>query len=154
MEVGAHALLRRPIAETRAHCRTIGLMNRERAGVAPVYEALARAYTLGIDVAWTRLLGVSYPLAAPCQVPGLCQWDDTQAWEVPTFADYGGDADQRFTIDLRSEESAYIADHCIQGKVLFPAVGYLCLVWCFFFSSRRRHTRSLCDWSSDVCSSD
>src|SRR5437588_2051973 len=22
----------------------------------------------------------------------------------------------------------------------------------FFFSSRRRHTRSLCDWSSDVCS--
>src|SRR5260221_9758847 len=24
----------------------------------------------------------------------------------------------------------------------------------FFFSSRRRHTISLCDWSSDVCSSD
>src|SRR6476646_8083989 len=24
----------------------------------------------------------------------------------------------------------------------------------FFFSSRRRHTRSLCDWSSEVCSSD
>src|SRR2546430_9734228 len=28
----------------------------------------------------------------------------------------------------------------------------LCL--CFFFSSRRRHTRFDCDWSSDVCSSD
>src|SRR5437867_13438360 len=28
--------------------------------------------------------------------------------------------------------------------------------WCgfFFFSSRRRHTRSYGDWSSDVCSSD
>src|SRR6266571_6049712 len=25
---------------------------------------------------------------------------------------------------------------------------------CFFFSSRRRHTRLTCDWSSDVCSSD
>src|SRR5699024_4344222 len=25
---------------------------------------------------------------------------------------------------------------------------------CFFFSSRRRHTRSKRDWSSDVCSSD
>src|SRR5438034_4702642 len=24
----------------------------------------------------------------------------------------------------------------------------------FFFPSRRRHTRSLCEWSSDVCSSD
>src|SRR5260221_8254984 len=29
-----------------------------------------------------------------------------------------------------------------------------CCVFPFFFSSRRRHTRSLCDWSSDVCSSD
>src|SRR2546430_13671873 len=28
----------------------------------------------------------------------------------------------------------------------------LCVV--FFFSSRRRHTRFDCDWSSDVCSSD
>src|SRR5256886_6207079 len=25
---------------------------------------------------------------------------------------------------------------------------------CFFFSSRRRHTRFDCEWSSDVCSSD
>src|SRR5207248_4574832 len=31
----------------------------------------------------------------------------------------------------------------------------LSLVWfVFFFSSRRRHTRSYGDWSSDVCSSD
>src|SRR6266480_308907 len=29
------------------------------------------------------------------------------------------------------------------------------LIFCFFFfSSRRRHTRLTCDWSSDVCSSD
>src|SRR5215471_20595411 len=28
------------------------------------------------------------------------------------------------------------------------------LLFIFFFSSRRRHTRSLRDWSSDVCSSD
>src|SRR6266571_4762306 len=28
------------------------------------------------------------------------------------------------------------------------------LVLLFFFSSRRRHTRLTCDWSSDVCSSD
>src|SRR2546421_6669708 len=29
-----------------------------------------------------------------------------------------------------------------------------CRCVCFFFSSRRRHTRSDRDWSSDVCSSD
>src|SRR5438034_10495786 len=34
------------------------------------------------------------------------------------------------------------------------SAGWLCKGLSFFFSSRRRHTRSLCDWSSDVCSSD
>src|SRR5207245_7183552 len=29
-----------------------------------------------------------------------------------------------------------------------------CTSLCFFFSSRRRHTRCYRDWSSDVCSSD
>src|SRR5699024_11224534 len=31
---------------------------------------------------------------------------------------------------------------------------YLPVCYDFFFSSRRRHTRSKRDWSSDVCSSD
>src|SRR2546422_6298378 len=30
----------------------------------------------------------------------------------------------------------------------------MCAPVCFFFSSRRRHTRCSRDWSSDVCSSD
>src|SRR2546429_6495862 len=39
------------------------------------------------------------------------------------------------------------------GVGLKKAVGLQCCV-CFFFSSRRRHTRCSRDWSSDVCSSD
>src|SRR5437879_3968261 len=45
--------------------------------------------------------------------------------------------------------------------VLAPAVRllgrpacFVSLLVCFFFSSRRRHTRYIGDWSSDVCSSD
>src|SRR5688572_33414737 len=34
------------------------------------------------------------------------------------------------------------------------AVAYAVSWLFFFFSSRRRHTRFDCDWSSDVCSSD
>src|SRR5260221_14470336 len=37
--------------------------------------------------------------------------------------------------------------------VLYTSVSYVRLAF-FFFSSRRRHPRSLCDWNSDVCSSD
>src|SRR2546430_13621063 len=39
---------------------------------------------------------------------------------------------------------------------MLSAGEYWSVLWyvCFFFSSRRRHTRFDCDWSSDVCSSD
>src|SRR5262245_62687882 len=36
----------------------------------------------------------------------------------------------------------------------FLCFGLVSLFLFFFFSSRRRHTRCLSDWSSDVCSSD
>src|SRR5262249_59114776 len=38
---------------------------------------------------------------------------------------------------------------CCEGVTTFAVAGSL-----FFFSSRRRHTRLVSDWSSDVCSSD
>src|SRR5689334_24142807 len=38
--------------------------------------------------------------------------------------------------------------------VLFCYSLFLFFIFFFFFSSRRRHTRWNCDWSSDVCSSD
>src|SRR5699024_11892619 len=34
------------------------------------------------------------------------------------------------------------------------AFPFVCITFVFVFSSRRRHTRSKRDWSSDVCSSD
>src|SRR6266576_3690560 len=48
-------------------------------------------------------------------------------------------------LSASGERSAAVARRCIRR---------LTLEVCFFFSSRRRHTRSLRDWSSDVCSSD
>src|SRR5207237_4781926 len=41
-----------------------------------------------------------------------------------------------------------------QPRDLNDAVSAICNFLVFFFSSRRRHTRFKCDWSSDVCSSD
>src|SRR5262245_63925928 len=46
------------------------------------------------------------------------------------------------------------------SSVFVPLVSFLIMLslmssfFVFFFSSRRRHTRCLSDWSSDVCSSD
>src|SRR5256886_6212346 len=43
-----------------------------------------------------------------------------------------------------------IQDDTLSLEIWYPFRAYMF----FFFSSRRRHTRFDCDWSSDVCSSD
>src|SRR5689334_24436705 len=49
---------------------------------------------------------------------------------------------------------------CLYLFLLFYFLFFICFFlvfiffFFFFFSSRRRHTRWNCDWSSDVCSSD
>src|SRR5205085_2615279 len=45
-------------------------------------------------------------------------------------------------------------DHCRPPLPYIARLAVLSSPIAFFFSSRRRHTRFDCDWSSDVCSSD
>src|SRR2546430_9648681 len=47
-----------------------------------------------------------------------------------------------------------IAAKNVRGLVSMKKMIYDSSCLFFFFSSRRRHTRFDCDWSSDVCSSD
>src|SRR2546421_4159426 len=64
---------------------------------------------------------------------------------------------QHCLVDVIARSSSFIVKRslvlCIIGCILFK---FCCTLFSlfFFFSSRRRHTRSDRDWSSDVCSSD
>src|SRR5579871_5536771 len=49
---------------------------------------------------------------------------------------------------------AWLASNATSGRERDVLYGRSFLDCSFFFSSRRRHTSSLRDWSSDVCSSD
>src|ERR1035438_10261689 len=65
----------------------------------------------------------------------------------------GSMADKRRRGGVCSTARAAGNTDILHGSVLCPAVGWGLFLF-FFFSSRRRHTRCLSDWSSDVCSSD
>src|SRR6516165_9132795 len=55
---------------------------------------------------------------------------------------------------LADEAFAELLDDALSERV-YEVVAYGETAWnVFFFSSRRRHTRFDCEWSSDVCSSD
>src|SRR5260221_1857927 len=59
--------------------------------------------------------------------------------QIKNLTDYGA------FVDLGGVDGLLHVTDMSWGRLQNPA---------FFFSSRRRHTISLCDWSSDVCSSD
>src|SRR2546430_977448 len=56
-----------------------------------------------------------------------------------------------YPLDGRHDGGYYTVKDCVTIDVLPRTPGNNVYV---FFSSRRRHTRFDCDWSSDVCSSD
>jgi len=69
----------------------------------------------------------------------LVQWDHSIGWAVPTAQDFialgnggtGSGCSGSFEIDVSaaSSEDAYLTGHIIDGRVLFPATGYLVLAW-------------------------
>src|SRR6266536_809122 len=70
-------------------------------------------------------------------------------------AEAGAGAD-RVAVEQQHDGLRVAVTHCqvagAQQVHVSQSEGSLCCL--FFFSSRRRHTRSTRDWSSDVCSSD
>src|SRR6266571_6361820 len=65
--------------------------------------------------------------------------------------------DSKSPLKMMSDEERLIADFRGTGMTVGPhpmAYHRVRMEKLFFFSSRRRHTRLTCDWSSDVCSSD
>src|SRR5260221_400939 len=78
--------------------------------------------------------------------------DDVAATPSDHRGDGGLDNQERAReVDPRVNAGSIIASR--PGLCVASAWGSSVRGW-FFFSIRRRHTGSLCDWSSDVCSSD
>ena len=79
---------------------------------------------------------VSYPVSRGTpMISPMIQWDHEQSWDVPTLdqlqsSGAGGKTGCVFEINC-SEDSPdhYVMGHAIDGRVLYPATGYLVLVW-------------------------
>nr|AAC50259.1 encodes region of fatty acid synthase activity; FAS; multifunctional protein [Homo sapiens] len=69
------------------------------------------------------------PLISP-----LIKWDHSLAWDAPAAEDFpngsGSPSATIYTCTPSSESpDRYLVDHTIDGRVLFPATGYLSIVW-------------------------
>jgi len=79
---------------------------------------------------------VKYPVSSGTpMISSFVRWDHSISWDVPRLDQFGcgaasSSASTSFTIDAPGDpEDAYLFGHAIDGRVLFPATGYLVLAW-------------------------
>ncbi|XP_046832939.1 fatty acid synthase-like isoform X2 [Vespa crabro] len=96
-------------------------------------QALGKLYNSGIQLDLAKLYPhVEYPVSRGTPVISpLIGWKHSDDWFV---SDYNKqvriDSGERiFEISIDYEEFQYVSGHMIVGRNLFPATGYLCLVW-------------------------
>ena len=90
----------------------------------------------GVDLSPLNLHPVSrfpVPPGTPMIAP-LVQWDHSESWSVPTLEELmrssGSQSSCSFKIDTSTDSpDHYLIGHTIDGRVIFPATGYLVLAW-------------------------
>ncbi|GFS52214.1 fatty acid synthase [Trichonephila inaurata madagascariensis] len=130
IEVGPHFLLQSILKRsvgTRASY--FGLMKRnEENNVDFLMESLGKLYNEGVDPKIERLYPpVQFPV--PRGIPSisdLIKWNHSQSFNVPKYTSKTSEFSMEFKFD---KDDAYILDHKIDGRSLFPATGYIYLAW-------------------------
>ncbi|XP_053392677.1 fatty acid synthase-like [Mercenaria mercenaria] len=139
MEIAPHCLLQAILKRSLSKdCCIVGLMKRSHEdNVGFCLSNLGKCYQQGLKLNPLKLIpAVSFPVprGTPMVSP-LVTWDHSQHWNVPTADMFiGGGANSAsgcgFDIDMSHDsEDRYLIGHKIDGRVLFPAAGYMLLAW-------------------------
>lgn len=70
----------------------------------------------------------------------LFKWNHEQDLFVPRYPKQfsKSSAKSELPIDIIQDRDKYIAGHCIEGRILYPATGYLFLIWRIFSFTKRQ----------------
>ncbi|CAH1394198.1 unnamed protein product, partial [Nezara viridula] len=94
---------------------------------------IGRLFNNGLEADLSKLYPeVSYPVSrsTPMIAP-LVRWNHDDDWYVTSYQLQKkiGSGERTISVSLTEDESEYISGHVIDGRNLFPATGYLTLVW-------------------------
>ncbi|KAG5306378.1 FAS synthase, partial [Pseudoatta argentina] len=134
IEIAPHcllqAILRRSLPSTVTN---IGLHKRDHSdNLAFLLSNVGRLYMAGAQPDISKLYPqISFPVGRGTPMIGpVVRWDHSTAWDVAVFKKISGHSGECVVqLDLSKETDAYLAGHQIDGRILFPATGYILLVW-------------------------
>lgn len=137
IEIAPHCLLQSIVKRTLGgDIAYISLMKRNNndAQMNMFFGAIGKMNNLGLNPDLSQLYPkVEYPVSQNIQsLSPLIKWDHSQSWLVtlyPEFFNPNSASDYTVKIDLQDKGDEFYAGHCIDGRILYPATGYLFLAW-------------------------
>ncbi|KAG5667645.1 hypothetical protein PVAND_015619 [Polypedilum vanderplanki] len=93
-------------------------------------KSLGKIFENGVDMDISAIYPqIEFPVSSGTpMISPLIKWDHTENWFVPKYDDKEHN-DMQIIISLQDSEYGFISGHEIDGRVLFPATGYLFLAW-------------------------
>ncbi|NWR04682.1 FAS synthase, partial [Paradoxornis webbianus] len=139
VEIAPHALLQAILKRSlKPACTILPLMKKDhKSNLEFFLTQIGKIHLTGINVLGNNLFpSVEYPVpvGTPLISPYI-KWDHSQDWDVPKAEDFpagskGSASGSVYNIDVSPESpDHYLIGHCIDGRVLYPATGYLVLAW-------------------------
>ncbi|CAL1290423.1 unnamed protein product [Larinioides sclopetarius] len=130
IEIGPHFLLQ-PLMKRNVGSKAVylGLMKRnDESSIKFFLDSLGQMYNEGVNPKIERLYPpVKFPVARGTpMISNLIHWNHSETFNVPKYIPKSSVFSREFNF-MRTDD--YILDHKIDGKVLFPATGYIYLVW-------------------------
>ncbi|XP_059470308.1 fatty acid synthase [Neocloeon triangulifer] len=139
IEIAPHCLLQAVLRRSSLppSCLNVGLVRRGHSDNRLfLLSNIGKLFAAGLQPKIARLSPVrpSFPVSRGTRmIAPIVKWDHSHEWNVANFGKGAGRSGECVVeVDLSKEGDAFYAGHCIDGRVLFPATGYLTLVWKMF----------------------
>lgn len=135
IEVAPHSLFDSIFKRCYQRHHYLGLMKRtEQNNLEFFLSSLGKLYTYGHNLDLENLYPkVEWPVARTTQsLSSLVKWDHRKNLYVkkyPEYHNFSTASDYHVKFAVSDTEWMFLKDHQVDGKVLFPATGYLYLVW-------------------------
>ncbi len=139
LELGPHQVLSGLTAGSASACgrpaKIINSLHRKQDDFASITSALGSLFISGLPVRWESVCGVP---EGKLRLPKY-QWSKSKYWRIPEesnsylFGDIvhpflgrrSTDPNPSWSAEINTHSYKYLAEHTIQGEVLFPAAAYV-----------------------------